>query len=43
MKKDYNKQKIIQLLDKIENTEILEYLYIFIRGKVERYINDEQN
>lgn len=39
---DY-KEKIIELLDKIENTEILEYLYIFIRGKVEGYVKDEEN
>lgn len=41
--KNYYKQKITELVEKIENPAILEYLYIFIQGKVGRYITDEES
>lgn len=41
--KNYYKQKITELVEKIENPAILEYLYIFIQGKVRRYISDEED
>lgn len=39
--KDFYKQKIIEMVEKINNQDILEYLYIFIKGKTERHTNDE--
>lgn len=40
---EFQRQKIIELVEKIENLAILEYLYIFIQGKVGRYIADEES
>ena len=40
--KDYYKQQITELVKKINNQEILKYLYIFIKGKTEGYIEDEE-
>lgn len=39
--KEYYKNKIIEMVEKIENPAILEYLYIFIQGKVGRYMAEE--
>lgn len=41
--KEYYRQKIIEMVGKIESVAILEYLYIFIKGKTARYINNEEN
>lgn len=41
--KEYYKEKITDLVEKIENPAILEYLYIFIQGKVGRYMADEES
>lgn len=41
--KEFYKQKITELVEKIENPAILEYLYIFIQGKVGRCISDEED
>lgn len=38
---DY-KQKIIELVEKINNQDILEYLYIFIKGKIGGCTEDEE-
>ena len=35
------KEEIIKMLEEIESEDILEYLYIFIRGKVVGYISTE--
>lgn len=40
---DYYKKKITELVEKIENQAILEYLYIFIQGKAGRHISDEED
>lgn len=41
--KEYYREKIIEIIRKIENPTILEYLYIFIQGKVGRHITNEEN
>lgn len=30
-----NKEKLIKLINSIENEDIIEYLYVFIQGKIE--------
>lgn len=42
-KNDFYREKITELVEKIENPAILEYIYIFIQGKVGRYITDEES
>lgn len=34
------KDKIKEIIDKIDRTDILEYLYIFIKGKVDKYVRN---
>ena len=38
---EFYRKKITELVEKIENPAILEYLYIFIQGKVGRRIEKE--
>lgn len=36
------KKKIKEIIDKIDSEDVLEYLYIFITGKVGKYVKDQR-
>lgn len=38
MEEEELKTKIKEIIDKIDRMDILEYLYIFIKGKVGKYV-----
>lgn len=38
--KEYYKEKIIEVVNNIERLDILEYLYIFIKGKVGKNVGE---
>lgn len=38
--KEFYKEQIIKMVQKIENCDILEYIYIFLKGKLARYFNE---
>ena len=40
MEEEELKEKIKEIIDKIDRMDILEYLYIFIKGKVGKYVQD---
>lgn len=40
MSEEELKSKIKEIIDRIDRIDILEYLYIFIKGKVGKYVQD---
>ena len=41
MEEEELKTKIKEIIDRIDRVDILEYLYIFINGKVGRYVEEK--